>query len=132
VVSEGGLFDALKNLAVTLLEGGKTRLELFANEIEEGKQRAVETMLYAQGLAFCLSAALLFAALFLTAVFWEHRVVVLGVATLVFGCLAGCLFVLFKRATRPPEQIFAASINELQNDLRALKAAAGYEPPRAE
>jgi uncharacterized membrane protein YqjE len=131
-IAEGGLLEALKNLAVTAVEGAKTRLELIANEIEEGKQRAVETVLYAQGLVFCLAAAVLFAVFFLTAVFWEHRVVVLGAATLVFALLAACFFVLFKRATQRPEQIFAASINELRNDLRQLKAAVGYEPPPAE
>ncbi len=125
--AEGGLFGALRKLAATLIEGGKTRLELIANEIEEGKERALASLLYAQGLAFCLAAAVLFAVLFLTAVFWEQRAIVLGVATVVFAALAGVFFRLFKTAAQRPEKIFAASISELENDLRELRAAVGRE-----
>ena len=130
--AEGGLLDALRNLAAKLLESGKTRLELFASEIEEGKQRALETVLYAQGLVFCAAAATLFAVFFLTALFWEHRLVVLGVATLAFAALAAAFFALLRRAAHRPDYLFAASIRELQNDLRQLKAAVGHEPPAAE
>ena len=130
--AQGGLFDALGNLAMKLLEGGKTRLELIANEIEEGKERALEVILYAQGLAFCVAAAMLFAVFFLTVLFWEQRLVVLGIATLLFIVLAAVFFVRLKRAAQSPEHIFAASIKELQNDLRELKAAVGHESPRAE
>jgi uncharacterized membrane protein YqjE len=130
--AQGGLFDALRKLAVRVIESGKTRLELIANEIEEGKQRALEALLYAQGLVFCAAAAVLFAVCFLTVLFWENRLVVLGAATLAFAALAVFFFGLVRRAARRPEYIFAASIKELQNDLRELKAAAGYEPPAAE
>lgn len=74
----GSLFAALKNLAATLLASGKTRLELLGNELEEEKLRAIQLLLLAIGLTFCLSIGLLALILFLTAAFWESRVLIRG------------------------------------------------------
>lgn len=124
-----GLFAALKNSAATLLASGKTRLELLGNEIEEEKLRAINLLLMAQGMVFCLCAGTLIAVFFLSALFWESRLLVLGAATGFFLVLGLVFFVLFKRATLRPEKMFAASIAELQEDLRQLKVAVGHESP---
>ncbi len=124
-----GLFAALKNIAATLLSSGKTRLELLVNEIEEEKLRAINLLLMAQGMVFCLCAGTLIAVFFLSALFWENRLFVLGAAAGFFLVLGLVFFALFKRATQRPEKMFAASIAELQEDLRQLKAAVGHESP---
>ncbi|WP_153110661.1 phage holin family protein [Propionivibrio limicola] len=120
---QSGLFAALKNISATLLATGKTRLELLGNEIEEEKLRAIRLVFLAQGMAFCLGVGVLLFVALMAALFWESRLVVLGGAAGVF--LAGGAFccVLFKRATVRPEPVFAASIAELQEDIRQLKAA---------
>ncbi len=124
-----GLFAALKNSAATLLAIGKTRLELLGNEIEEEKLRAINLLLMAQGIVFCLCAGTLIAVFFLCALFWENRLFVLAAAAGFFLVLGLVFFALFKRAIQRPEKMFAASIAEMQEDLRQLKAAVGHESP---
>jgi uncharacterized membrane protein YqjE len=123
----GGLFAALKNIATTLLAGGKTRLELLGNEIEEEKRRAVYLFVMAQAMLFCCGIGVLLAVALLTALFWDNRLLVLGTATALFLVLAVIFYGRVTRATQRPEGIFAASIAELQEDLRQLKAALGHE-----
>jgi len=123
-----GLFAALKAMAATLLAGGRTRLALLANEIEEEKRRAVHMFVMAQGLVFCAGVGSVFAVALLTALFWENRLFVLGAATVIFLALAGYFYAQLKRAAQQPDQVFAATLAELQEDLRQLKAAIGQEP----
>lgn len=124
-----GLLTALKSIAATLLASGKTRLELLGNEIEEEKRRAIGLVLMAQGVAFCFGVAVLLAVALLTLLFWEGRIAVLGLCTLLFLLAGGVFLALFRRATQRPDRVFAASIAELQEDIRQLKAAVGHEPP---
>ncbi len=121
----GGLFSALKNIAATVLSSGETRLALLANEIEEEKLRAVNLLIAILGLVFCLAAGLLIATLFLTALFWDNRLFVLGASGVFFLFFSFVFFALFKRAINRPEKMFAASLAELQEDLRQLKAVVG-------
>ena len=125
----GGLFAALKSVAATLLAAGKTRLELLGNELEEQKILAVRLFLLLQGLVLCLGVTVLLMVALITALFWESRGIVLGSLVCVFSLLCGVLFTIVKRAKRRPEKVFSSSIAELEEDLRQLKALAGYEPP---
>ena len=123
------LFGALNSVAATLLASGKTRLELLGNEIEEEKLRAIQLVLMAQGMVFCFSVATLFAVVLLVMIFWDNRIAVLGSLTVIFGVLGGIFYTQFRHATHRPSQVFAASIVELQEDIRHLKAAVSHEPP---
>ena len=125
----GGLFAALKNVAGTLLASGKTRLELLGNELEEQKLYVIRLFLLFQGLVLCLGVTVLLVVALITAVFWDSRVLVLGVFVGIFFVLCGVFYAMVRRAMQRPEKIFSASIAELEEDLRQLKAAAGYEPP---
>ena len=125
--ASSGLFAALKNIAATLLAGGKTRLELLGNEIEEEKLRAMQLLLVAQGMVFCFGVGTLLAIALLTALFWDSRLLVLAASAALFLVFGGVFYTLFKRATHRPQHIFAASIAELQEDLHQLKAAVGHE-----
>ena len=127
--SRAGLFAAMKNIAATVLAGGKTRLELLGNEIEEEKLRAMQLILMAQGMVFCFGVGTLLAVALLTALFWDSRLLVLGASAALFLVGGGVFYAAFKRATHRPEHMFAASIAELQEDLRQLKAAVGHESP---
>lgn len=127
--ASGGLFAALKNIAATLVAGGKTRLELLGNEIEEEKLRTLRLVLVAQGMMFCFGVATLLGVALLVALFWDSRIAVLAASTAVFLGFAGFFYSQFKRATQRSEHIFAASIAELQEDLRQLKTAVDHESP---
>jgi uncharacterized membrane protein YqjE len=123
----GGLFAALKNIAANLLAGGKTRLELLGNEIEEEKRRAVYLFVMAQAMLFCCGVGLLLAVALLAALFWDNRLLVLGATSALFLILAAVFYNRVTRETQRPEGVFAASIAELQEDLRQLKAVLGHE-----
>ena len=125
--TSSGLFAALKNIAATLLAGGKTRLELLGNEIAEEKLRAVKLVLMAQGMVFCFGVGSLIAVALLTALFWEHHLLVLIASAGIFLVLGGFFYTQFKRLAHRPDHVFAASIAELQEDIRQLKAAADHE-----
>ena len=123
-----GLFAALKAMAATLLAGGRTRLELLANEIEEEKRRIVHMFVMGQGLVFCAGVGCVLLVALLTALFWESRLLVLGATAVFFLALAAYFYAQLKRAAQQPDQVFAATLAELQEDLRQLKAAVGQEP----
>jgi uncharacterized membrane protein YqjE len=127
--ASSGLFTALKNIAATLVAGGKTRLELLGNEIEEEKLRALQLILVAQGMMFCLGVATLLGVALLVSLFWDNRVAVLAASALLFLGFGGLFYFRFKRATQRSEHLFAASIAELQEDLRQLKTAVDHESP---
>ena len=127
--ANSGLFAALTSIAATLLASGKTRLELLGNEIEEEKLRAVHLILLAQGMVFCFGVGTLLAVALLTALYWDNRLLVLSFSSGFFMIIGGFFYTLFKRSTVRPRKVFAASLAELQEDLRQLKAAAGHESP---
>lgn len=123
----GGLFAALKNSAATLLASGKTRLELLSNEIEEEKLRAVQMLTMAIGAALCLGVGILMLILFMTALFWESRLLVLGGSTALLLVAGWWFYAGFRSAQQRPDRMFAASIAELEEDLRQLKASLGHD-----
>ena len=122
-----GLFDALKNIAATLLASGKTRLELLGNELTEEKLRATRLLILAQAMVFCLAFSALVAVALVTVLFWESRVLVLGIFLLLFLGSGAVFYGLFRRAIHRPEHVFAASLAELQEDLHQLKSLVGHE-----
>jgi uncharacterized membrane protein YqjE len=127
--ASGGLFSAVRDIAATLLASGKTRLELLSNEIEVERLRAVDLILVALAMAFCFGVGVLLAVALLVTLYWEQRLTVLAVGALGFLALGGILLARFRRRLRRPERVFAASVAELEQDLRQLKAETGHEPP---
>lgn len=125
----GSLFSALKNIAATLLASGKTRLELLSNEIEAEKLRAVELLFAVLAIAFCFGTGLVLTVVLLALSFWEQRLVVLAVCALLFLVFGAVLLVRLRRESRRSERVFAASVTELERDLRQLSEASGHEPP---
>ncbi len=122
-----GLFGSLKGLVATLLATGKTRLELLGNELEEEKLRTINLVVTALGTVFCLGVFILLAVVFLAVLYWDSRLVVLGVATGFFLLLGLYLLSQLRRLMQRPQPMFSATIAELQEDIRQLKAASGHE-----
>lgn len=122
-----GVLGAVRNGAATLLTIGRTRLELLGNELAEQKLRIAHATAFLLIAAFSLVIALLVAVALLVAIFWESRVLVLASATLVFLLLGIYALVSARKAiARPddPDQLFASSLAELEEDVRQLKEVA--------
>ncbi len=121
----------MRNIAATLLATGRTRLELLANEVEEEKLRAIRLVVAAQGMLFCFGVAVMLVVAFLVALFWEQRLLVLGLSALLFLALGAACLAGYKQHLHRPEKPFAASLAELQEDLRQLRTLAGHDEPHA-
>ena len=122
-----GLFAGARNGATALLNSGRTRLELLGNEVKEEKLRAVRLLLLAQLLAFCLAAGTVLLVAMLVVIYREQMVVVLACCAALFIAGSGLAWVGLQRAMRRPDHILAASLAQLDEDLRQLKRAARDE-----
>ncbi|MFO1264536.1 MAG: phage holin family protein [Rhodoferax sp.] len=121
----GSSWDLLKSRAVTLLGIGQTRLELLGNELEVGRVTAMRQLMLALALLFCLGLGLVLAVVALTLLFWEQRLVVVSLAAALVWGLAVYFYLAMGRLARKTEPLFAASLAELQEDLRQLREASG-------
>ena len=121
-----GLFAALKNIPVTLLAIGQTRLELFANEVEAEKLTVLRMLLLAQAMMFCAGLGLLLAVALITLLMWDQRVVVVAVFAALFLLAAALSYRALMRIVNAPEPAFAATLAELREDMRQLKAASSH------
>lgn len=121
-----GLFASLKNVAATLLVMGQTRLELLGNEIETQKLQALRILLLAQALIFCAGLGVLLLVMLLALLAWEQRLWLVGGIAAVFAGAAVFFYRALMRAIHTPEPAFAATLAELREDIRNLKAATGH------
>lgn len=123
----GGPMAALKNIAATLLAMVQTRLALLANEIQTQKHHALQQLGFGLALLFCLGLGMLLAVALAVLLWWEQRILVLGLFTALFLGLAGYFYAALRRSSAVSAPLFAASLAELQEDIRRLKEATGHE-----
>lgn len=123
---QGGLFTSLSNLAATLLAMGQTRLELLGNELETQKLRALRMLMLALAMVFCGAMAIVLLVALAALLWWEQRVAVVTVFAVLFVVAAACLYRALMRMVADPEPPFAATLAELNEDIRRLKAASGH------
>ena len=123
---EEGLFASLKTVSATVLAMGQTRLELLGNEIETQKLLALRILMLAQALLFCAGVGVVLLVMLLVVLAGEQRAWVLGGCAAVFGLAAMGFYRSLMRVVNTPEPPFAASLAELQEDIRNLKAATGH------
>jgi uncharacterized membrane protein YqjE len=121
-----GLFASIKAVAASLLAMGQTRLELLGNEIEAQKLHALRMLLLGLALMFCAGVGVLLLALLLALLAWEQRLLVVGALAAVFVGAAGLFYRALMRAINTPEPAFSATLAELREDIRNLKAASGH------
>ncbi len=119
---------ALKNIAATLLDSVQARLALLVNEIQAEKQQALQLLWCALALLFCLGLGLLLTVALAVLLWWEQRILVLGLFSVLFLGLAGYFYAALRRNNAASGPLFAASLAELREDLRQLKKATGHEP----
>jgi len=117
-----GLLESAQNVLAGLLELGRTRFELFGTELREELARLATTIL--GGLAALMLAALGLAfgaaALVLHAAEANRLATTLGVA-LFFFLAAGIVAWWLRGLAGAKPRAFAATLSELDNDLKAIK-----------
>lgn len=117
-----GLFDSLKGLAATGLAIVRTRLELLATEVAEERERLLSVLWLGMASFFFIGLGIVFAAVLLTVAFWEsHRLLVLGVFTLLFLTAGVISLSAALGRGRARSRLFAASLAELSKDRDQLK-----------
>jgi len=95
-------------------------------ELEIGRITAMRQLMLAQALLFCLGLAVVLTVGLLAIVFWDQRVLVVALAAAAVWAVALGLFLALRRTAARSEPLFAASLAELQEDLRQLRAATGH------
>lgn len=123
--SSGSAWSAVAHKATTLLEVLHTRLDLLGNELEVARITVVRKLLLAQALLFCVVFGVMVTVMGLVLLFWEQRLVVVGLACALIWIAALSLFFML-RGNKHSAPLFHASLAELQEDLRQLKAAVAH------
>lgn len=124
---DSGAWGAVKGKAATLLTIGQTRLALLGNELEVGRVTAMRQLMLALALLFSIALGVVLTVIGLTLLFWEQRLIVVALACALFWALALYFYVAMRRVSSTAEPLFNASLAELQEDLRQLRAASGHE-----
>lgn len=121
----GGLLAALRGVATTFVATVRTRIELAGNELATERIRLVRLLMQGIAALFCLGVGLLLLIGLVLALNWEQRVPILGGFGAAFT-IAGVLLLRAMQRANDRHQAFAATIAELEEDIRQLRAAAGH------
>lgn len=123
-----GLMDSAKRLLSTLVSIASTRLELLANEFQEERLRLMQLLFLGLFAFFCFGMCILLLTMFFVVLFWDdHRLAVLGSAS-VFFFASGSLLLLLARA-QAKSTLFSASLAELSKDREKLKSVYNHHEP---
>jgi uncharacterized membrane protein YqjE len=117
-----GLIGSARRLARTALGIVATRLQILGTEVEEEQVRFTELLLLLAAVIFCLATAVLLGVIFIVVLLWDtHRLVTLGVFTVLFLAvgIAGLLALRRRRRMRP--KLFAATLGEIAKDLERMR-----------
>jgi len=120
--SSAGIFGSVRQLGATVVGLLHTRIEIVSTEFEEERERLRLGLLLAIVAGFSLGGGTLLADIILVVLFWDtHRLVAIGVLSLVFlGVGTGCVLAIVRNArTRP--RLFATTLGELAKDAERLR-----------
>ena len=120
-----GLLTSVKTLTDTLLGIVQTRLELFANELEEDRQRMFKLFFFSFFMLFFFFLGMVLLTLLIIIAFWDsYKLLTIGLIAGVYFGIAGVLAISvlrdLKGKSRP--RLFSASLAELVKDRIALGA----------
>jgi uncharacterized membrane protein YqjE len=116
----------LRRLGASMLTIGRIRLELFAIEAHEEKERIASLLLWAVLAALLAGFGLLMVILLITVALWDsHRLLALGAGTAVLVAAAAVAVSKVKALIDQPASLFQASIGELRADADALRRTPG-------
>lgn len=116
----------LRRLGASLMTLGRIRLELFAIEAQEEKERIASLLLWAVLAALLAGFGLLMLLVLVTVALWDtHRLLALAGGTFVLVALAGVAVLKVKALIDQPASLFQSSIGELRADAEALRRRPG-------
>lgn len=113
----------LRRLGASLLTLGRIRLELFAIEAQEEKERIAGLLLWAVLAALLAGFGLLMGLVLVTVALWDssYRLLALGGGTVLLLAAAVVAVLKVKALIGQPATLFQASIGELRRDAEALR-----------
>ena len=116
-----GIYAASRRLMATLLDMGQVRLALLGTELELEKRRFFDGLLWGGVALMVLGVGTALLCGFTVMLFAEgYRLAALGVLTLCFLLLGGCLLLIARQRLRGSGGAFEHSIQELQQDRMEL------------
>lgn len=117
------LRHSIGDLATTFMSMVRTRLELIALEASAAKSRLIRVLCMALGALIFITLALLVFSMTVALYFWptEHRYVALGVLALIYVVIGLGLLWAVVHGLRNGPLPFAATLDELQRDIRLAK-----------
>lgn len=119
--SRAGLFASLKGLFGTSLALVQNRAQLLGVELAEERLRLLSLLTYGAIALVCLSAGLVFLAVFLTVLLWDtHRVLALGVFSALFLGAGIATLLMAINYAKAGSTLFKASLAELARDRETL------------
>lgn len=122
-----GFLAAGGRIAATLVAMVGTRLELAAVEFQEDARRLLGHVAWTLLAVFLAAGALLLAALFVIAVFWDtYRLQAVGGMAVLFGAVAGIILMKVRAGMNAEAPLLSATLAELRNDIDYLRHAAAH------
>jgi uncharacterized membrane protein YqjE len=115
----GGLLTTGKRILRSVGDLVQTRLELFLIELNEERFRLLDALLLMGLGVVCALMTLVLLTCILLLIFWDHRLIVLSILTLLYGLGAGAAFWTLRQRIRNWEA-FAASFEEMKKDRECL------------
>jgi uncharacterized membrane protein YqjE len=109
-------------IGATLAAMVGTRLELAAVEFQEDARRLLGHVAWTLLAVFLAAGALLLAALFVIAMFWDtYRLQAVGGMAVLFGALAGLILLKVRASLNAQAPLLSATRAELKNDIDYLR-----------
>jgi uncharacterized membrane protein YqjE len=109
-------------IAATLVAMAGTRLELAAVEFQQDARRLLGHLAWTLLAVFLAAGALLLAALFVIALFWDtYRLQAVGGMAVLFGALAGLIVLKVRASMNAEAPLLSATLAELRNDIDYLR-----------
>lgn len=113
----------LRRLGASVLTLSRIRLELFAIEAQEEKERIAGVVLWAVFAALVTGFALLMLLMLIVVALWDsHRLLALAGTTAVLIAAAVAAVAKLKGLLGQPSTLFQSSISELRQDADALRS----------
>ena len=121
--SEPGFLESLRGAGATLVEIASVRAALFGVELREEIERRKRSFALAACASVLLHLALLLVTFLVAAIFWDtYRITAIGVMAGAYLMAAGLILLVLRVEATASGRAFAASLAELENDLRDLRA----------
>lgn len=118
-----GLFESVKALGRSAVGALHTRLDLLSTELKEEQARITEVLVIAVLAMLCVFLAIVFAAFFLVAVFWDtpYRLWVIALIAAALAGAAAALWADFRRRITARPRPFEGTLEELRADIEHLR-----------